>query len=272
MATIAASKNQTMATGPVKLPYLSDVRRFEAAGFRAWPATSVRYDGTWVVRLTAGHPAKRLNSVNLLDRGDTHNLEERIDRAARRFDAYGRPLTFRMSPLAGDVLSRYFDDNGWSHFSESVVMVLDLESVDFDDAIDQIPLKDLSRFISAAIAVNADDPAIRPGLPEIITAIQAEAGLFVHEQDNQVVSTAICVHDGDLAGLFEIATGENERGKGYGFDIVRSALKWARLRGAKRAWLQVEAENEPAVGLYRKLGFRECYRYHYRRPPVTAAP
>ena len=69
---------------------LSTVRRFEAAGFRAWPASAVHYDGTWVVRLTAGHPAKRLNSVNPLDPGDVQDLPERIIRAARRFDAYGR--------------------------------------------------------------------------------------------------------------------------------------------------------------------------------------
>ena len=49
---------------------LAVVRRYEAAGFRAWPAAAVHYDGTWVVRLTAGHPAKRLNSVNPLDPGD----------------------------------------------------------------------------------------------------------------------------------------------------------------------------------------------------------
>ena len=256
-----------MTTGTLKLPYLADVRRFEAAGFRAWPATSVRYDGTWVVRLTAGHPAKRLNSVNLLDPGDNHNLADRIASASRRFEAYGRPMTFRISPLAGDTLSNHLNENNWSRFSESLVLTLDLETLDLEGVIDQIPLRDLSRFISAAIAVNADDPAIRPGLPEIITAIQAEAGLFVHEQDEQPVSTAICVHDGDLAGLFEIATGEQERGKGYGRAIVRSALKWARLRGAKSAWLQVEADNKPALKLYRQLGFHETYRYHYRRPP-----
>lgn len=256
-----------MVGSKIQLPYLADVRRFEAAGFRAWPATSVRYDGTWVIRLTAGHPAKRLNSVNLLDPGDTHNLEERIENAARRFEAYGRPMTFRIAPLAGQTLSRHLDKVGWSRFSESLVMSLDLEAVSFDGAIDQIPMKDLSRFIAAALALNADDPAIRPGLSEIITAIQAEAGLFVHEREEEPVSTAICVHDGDLAGLFEIATGENERGKGYGYGIVRSALKWARLRGAKYAWLQVEADNEPALKLYRKIGFSEAYRYHYRRPP-----
>ena len=37
---------------------LGIARRFEAAGFRAWPAASVHYDGTWVIRLTAGQARK----------------------------------------------------------------------------------------------------------------------------------------------------------------------------------------------------------------------
>ncbi|MDP3898029.1 MAG: GNAT family N-acetyltransferase, partial [Mesorhizobium sp.] len=77
-------------------------------------------------------------------------------------------------------------------------------------------------------------------------------------------------HDGDVAGLFEVASAASARGRGFGRRVVLSALKWARLRGAKVAWLQVEADNAAAVGLYRSLGFREIYRYHYRQPPVPA--
>ena len=56
---------------PADASRLAEVRRFEAAGFRAWPAAAISYDGAWLVRLTAGYPAKRLNSVNPLDPGDT---------------------------------------------------------------------------------------------------------------------------------------------------------------------------------------------------------
>ncbi|MDX8499897.1 GNAT family N-acetyltransferase [Mesorhizobium sp. VK4C] len=246
---------------------LAVVRRYEAAGFRAWPAAAVHYDGTWVVRLTAGHPAKRLNSVNPLDPGDTQHIAERIVRASRRFDAYGRPLTFRMSPLSGPVLSKHLDEAGWSRFDESLVMRLPLKEAQLDAAMDQIPLKDISRFIGAAIKTNSSDVALRPGLSEVIGAIQPEAGLFALEDGNEALSTLICVHDGDLAGLFEVATEKSARKKGHGRNLILSALKWARLRGAREAWLQVEAGNVAALSLYRSLGFEEVYRYHYRRPP-----
>ena len=252
------------AAAPSGLPV---VRRFEAAGFRAWPAASVHYDGTWVIRLTAGHPAKRLNSVNPLDPGDQGNLPERIARASRRFEAYGRAPTFRISPLAGDALSTHLDARNWSRFSESVVMSVPLADMDLEDVVTQIPIRDMTRFIGAAMEVHGADPSLRAGLSEVIGSIEPETGLFLIEENERAVASAICVHDGDLGGLFEVGTASGQRGKGIGRQVVRTALKWARLRGARTGWLQVEADNAPAIALYRSLGFGEVYRYHYRQPP-----
>ncbi len=258
---------ETSVPGRLRKAELATVRRFEAAGFRAWPASAAHYDGTWVVRLTAGHPAKRLNSVNPLDPNDVHNLGDRIIRAGRRFEAYGRPLTFRLSPLAGPALLRHLADQGWNEFGHSLVMSMDLENEAVHGAMDQIPLQDMGRFVSASMMTHGTAAELRPGLSEIIGAIQPEAGLFVLEQDEVPVASAICVHDGELAGLFEVATAASERGKGHGRRLLLSALKWARLRGARIAWLQVDADNFAARRLYETLGFADLYRYHYRRLP-----
>ncbi|MFI0843889.1 GNAT family N-acetyltransferase [Mesorhizobium sp. IMUNJ 23232] len=263
---MATTEAETEAMGIVPMPELMTVRRFEAAGFRAWPAGSVHYDGAWAIRLTNGHPAKRLNSVNPLDPGDTSDIEARLERASWRFGAAGRPLTMRLSPLAASAISDHLDRLHWSRFDESLVMRLPLSEAAVDEAMDQIPMKDVGRFVGAAVAVRGQDAALGQGLAGVIEAVEPEAGLFVLEQDNKPLATAVCVHDGDLAGLFEIATAAAERGKGHGRRIVLSALKWARLRGAHTAWLQVEAGNAPARKLYESIGFRELYRYHYRQP------
>jgi ribosomal protein S18 acetylase RimI-like enzyme len=253
------------------MPELTTVRRYEAAGFRAWPAASVYYDGAWAVRLTPGHPARRLNSVNPLDPGDSAEIEARVERARKRFADAGKPLIFRISPLAPPALSAHLDRAGWSRISDSHVMRLALDEAAVEQALDQIPLKDVNRFVGAAIAVHHYPDALRTGLADVIAAIQPEAGLFVLEQDDMPIATAICVHDGDLAGLFEVATASDERGKGHGRRILLSALKWARLRGAKVAWLQVEASNVAALSLYRTLGFMPLYTYHYRQPAEAAS-
>ena len=243
------------------------VRRFEAAAFRSWPAASVHYDGTWLIRLTEGMGAKRLNSVNPLDPGDSRDMEARIERAARRFDEFGRPLVFRISPLGEGAVSAHLDSHGWGRFSESIVMRARLADLPLEREMSQIPLKDVARFTKAALAVHGLDDGARAGLAETIGAIEPEVGLFAIEQQNEPVATAICVHDGDLAGLFEIAVSAAAQGRGHGRRIVVSALKWARMRGASLAWLQVEADNARAISLYRSLGFHDAYRYHYRAPP-----
>ena len=68
---------------------LPKVRRLEAVGFRAWPAATVQYDGSWLCRLTAGHPSRRLNSVNPLDPSDTRDIAIRLEKAGKRFADYG---------------------------------------------------------------------------------------------------------------------------------------------------------------------------------------
>ncbi len=264
MATIGVERLASRRKEPQ--PDFATVRRFEAAGFRAWPAAFVEYDGTWAIRLTAGHPAKRLNSINPLDPADASDFAARIERARAHFEGYGRPLIFRLSPLAGQSLGDHLDHEGWQRFGESIVMRLWLEETDLAPAIDQIPLKDITRFVKAVIGVRGADPFTRAGLAEIIASIEPEAGLFVHEAEDRPVACTICVQDGELAGLFEIATDAAERRKGHARRLMLSALKWARQRGARQAWLQVEADNHAALALYRSLGFTEIYRYHYRAP------
>lgn len=246
---------------------LAVVRRLEAAGFRDWPASVSHYDGAWLIRLTASHPAKRLNSINPLDPSDHHNLHSRISKAMRRFAAYGRPATFRMSPLASQVIEEYLEEKGWTSFGHSCVMHMNLVKVDLAGSLIHIPTKDLNRFITAAVKIRGVDPALRPGLTEIISSIKAETGLFLIQDGGKAVSTAIVAHEGDLAGLFEIGTLEGERRKGYARMAILAGLKWARSRGARRAWLQVEHDNLDAMRLYTSLGFRVVYNYHYRREP-----
>jgi ribosomal protein S18 acetylase RimI-like enzyme len=248
-----------------EMPGLAIVRRLEAVGFRAWPAASVHYDGSWAVRLTAGHPSKRLNSVNPLDPSDHRDIETRIARAAKRFSAYARPLVFRLSPLAPLQLNAHFDADGWRRFDETQVMVSKLQDLDLDSGIDQIPLKDVGRYVDASIVVRGEDTDRKAGLTEVVESIRPPSGMFVIEDANGPVASVLCVHDNDLAGLFDVGVRADQQGKGYARSIVRAALRWAAAQGAQRGWLQVTSLNRPALNLYTRLGFETVYTYAYRQ-------
>jgi GNAT superfamily N-acetyltransferase len=247
---------------------LADVRRLEAVSFRSWPASSVEYDGTWAIRLTAGHPSKRINSVNPLDRADHSDLENRIARAARRFDSFGRPLVFRQSPLAPPELDNILDARGWRRFDETVVMTRNLNEVDLAGTFDHVPLKDVGRWIDQCIVMASFASEVKPGLSEIIGNVQGEVGLFLSEDDDgKPLAAAMAVRFGDLVGLFEVVSNPALRREGYGRRIMRSAMLWGFENGARRAWLQVVAANEPAIALYQDEGFQAAYTYSYRQAP-----
>jgi ribosomal protein S18 acetylase RimI-like enzyme len=62
-------------------------------------------------------------------------------------------------------------------------------------------------------------------------------------------------------------TEAGRRRRGHASSVLASALKWALSRGARTAWLQVDADNLPARQLYERFGFTELYRYAYRQAP-----
>lgn len=248
----------------IAVPGLSHIRRLEAAAFRAWPSASTYYDGTWSIRLTPEHPSRRLNSVNPLDPNDHGELGERIARADARFLAAGKQLTFRQTPLASRELEQYLQEEGFLRAHESVVLSMPLGSFNSDRGLNQIPLRDIRRYANASIAVHGGEKGSREALESVIGSIKAPFSLFVTEDKAGPVSTVVCVHDGDLAGILDLGTREDARRLGHGAAALATALKWAKSRGAQMAWLQVDLESDPALALYRDLGFEEVYRYVYR--------
>lgn len=68
---------------------------------------------------------------------------------------------------------------------------------------------------------------------------------------------------GDLFGLYLMRTAPNARRQGHARAIVRALCAWAKQRGARTAYLQVEAANEAAVALYANEGFARAYAYNY---------
>lgn len=242
------------------------VRRFEAVGFRAWPASSVQYDGSWQVRLTGGYPSKRLNSIVPLDPSDTGNLAVRLEKARRKFEAYGRPLIVRETPLMAPELRTFLEEDGWSVLEEVFVMIRDLDKPELPATMDHLPGHDIGRFVEAYLKISGGDPSLRAGLAEVISSIKPTAGLFVKEEvEGEPQAAVLCVQDNDLAGIMSLAVSKTERRKGYAAEILAAALRWARVRSARTAWLQVVSDNAPAIALYDRFGFKTIYTHRYWR-------
>ena len=225
---------------------LPTVRRFEAAGFRAWPAASVHYDGTWVIRAQrrlSGQAAELRQSARPRRRRD---IAERVARAARRFDAYGRPLTFRLSPLSGpaaDAASR----RAKAGRARRIAGHARCRSTSAGGRCDGPDSAEGHRPVHGRgdATCTVTDATLRPGLTRGHRGDRAGSrAVRAGTRTSEPLATAICVHDGDLAGLFEIATGAARArqgawpaGRAVGAEMGAAARRQAGLaagRGRQR--------------------------------------
>ncbi|MGI9450541.1 MAG: GNAT family N-acetyltransferase [Geminicoccaceae bacterium] len=232
----------------------------------SWPALSTSFDGDWVIRLAKG-VTKRSNSVTCLG-NDSSNLEERVDRIEAIFERHSLPPTFRISPLAPPALTEALDRRRWRRFDESIVMTADLSLHDprttessFDVEITGAPDDDWLETCCRIDGTRTTDAAT---LSRMLEGLIPMAGYGHLLKDDRIAALAMIVVDHELAGLFEVMTAKEQRRQGLSRALVSDLLRFSREHGAITGWLAVAAENEPAVNLYRSLGFSEVYRYHYR--------
>ena len=101
------------------------------------------------------------------------------------------------------------------------------------------------------------------------------AAITLREADGTTLGIGLAVADGAYVGLFDVRVASAARGRGLGRAVTDAMLGWARTQGTAgtpvTAYLQVSAENVPALSLYRSLGFVEAYAYHYRVGPAQPA-
>ncbi|MFZ0091749.1 MAG: GNAT family N-acetyltransferase [Solirubrobacteraceae bacterium] len=81
---------------------------------------------------------------------------------------------------------------------------------------------------------------------------QRSARLYVGELDGQPVATAMSLRLGDGLGIFNVATPESRRRRGYAAALTARACADGRAAGAEWAWLQ---SSESGYGCYQRLGF-----------------
>lgn len=96
----------------------------------------------------------------------------------------------------------------------------------------------------------------------------AETVAWVAEDNGRLAAFAIIEWSGapgDIVGYIQtIEVSPDYRRRGIGLELVRRLELSAREAGAKQIWLHVDAENDPAIRLYRSEGYEHKARHaHY---------
>ncbi len=80
---------------------------------------------------------------------------------------------------------------------------------------------------------------------------------FVREGGSVMGTCALLRKSEEVFELAKMAVDEAARGRGYARLLMDAAIAFARSRGAKELMLESNTILAPAIGLYRKYGFKE---------------
>jgi len=256
------------------------VTAIEQANVNAFPSDRLHLDGAWLVRLSPGNPARRVNSLNIHNPADGAGVPARLAAARAHFARNGVPFHLRVTPLTPMQVIDHADIRNWSREGETDVWTLSLAEGPVEDAsqgirVSDVPLDQWLEAFAASGGTRAE--AVTPqALASLGAALSRVVGprlcLVARDGAGQVLGVAIAIVDGPLAGIYDVAVAPVARRRGLGRLLVRACLARAWELGARTAWLQVTAENAPARALYAGLGFTPLYTYHYRRPPEERGP
>ena len=242
------------------------VRALEERAFNAWPAHQTVFHRGWVFRLSGGY-TKRANSVNALVPGTPFDGVR--EAAAALYARHGLPAVFRISPLAPAEADQELADAGYQHFDPSLVLHRPLApgSVPRPDRTTVVSNSPSPAWLEGFAAANGVAPHHRNLHRSILDAIAHPVGYALqHDAQGHAVGFGLAVLERGAVGLYDLAVAPEHRGGGRGRALVQALLHWGMQAEATSAYLQVRAQNTPALRLYESMGFKTAYGYHYRVP------
>jgi GNAT superfamily N-acetyltransferase len=241
-----------------------DIRLIEERSLNALPALQTMvYDG-WLLRFANGY-TRRANSVNALYEG-TLPLDEKIAYCEDAYRARKLNVVFKLTDAAQPSnLDEALEARGYEHQAGTIVQTMTLTNTTFTSDADVISdMHFTNTWFQSFAHLNGLREDAASTLRQILSHIHPRTCYATFVQDGQAVATGLAVLERGSVGLFDIVTEVNYRRRGYSTRLVSHLLAWARDNGAHQAYLQVVAENQPALWMYNKLGFKETYHYWYR--------
>lgn len=244
--------------------------RIEDAGLNASAPPQQRWLDGWLLRFSPGK-AKRARCINAVALGRLP-LEQKLERAAEVYREAQLPMVLRITPFTQPAaLDARLQALGMASIDDTRVMVSPQLP---PGAASPSPVPDHLMLQPVGHAVLAQTVGLLRGSP--LSQRQAHAqrlemapvpfhGFVLRRRDDGVpLACAQVALEAELVGLYDVYTAEASRGKGYATLICEHTLSFAATRGAKAAYLQVDADNVPARSLYGRMGFSDGYAYHYR--------
>ena len=252
----------------------TDIAALDRAAARTWRGTEEEPLGHWLLRAGGGFTGRANSALVAGDPGLP--LPEAVARVRHWYTARGltpmASLSYRPGQPDSNPVDRFLAGQGWSLRDEAAVIVMTREPAGLVPPPAPLPV---------ILGPEPGDDWLalyhfrgQPGLPPIARTILTSAPwqAFASARDGgRTVAIGRVAGTGTgrphWAGLTAIEVDPGYRRRGLAAAVTTALIAHAAGRGADRVYLQVEDDNEPALALYRRLGFTVHHGYHYRVAP-----
>jgi GNAT superfamily N-acetyltransferase len=228
-----------------------DLRRIERLHVRAWPAFETADIHGWLWRYSGGG-SQRANSVSTVDFSGA-DATAALDEVEARYRARHAPVRLHTYDLsAPDGIVDLLQARGYRGGETTLTMA---KPVGAAEPRADVEVASIANAQWQEVYVGALSESRRIVNAKILGRVPQPCGFFSCRRDGQVISSGLCVADGDFAVIECMATRADARRQGGAEAVLRSLEAWAAAQGVKTLALQAVADNAAAIPLYARFGF-----------------
>jgi GNAT superfamily N-acetyltransferase len=226
--------------------------------------------GGWRLRADSGF-LRRANSVLPL-RAVGLPLEPALDTVRDWYERRDLPVKFQVPTEARRLLDAELGERGWPAEDRTHVMAARLDAVSAPTT-DAPPVHLAAAPDDAWLALYRGGGGLT-GPGRALLSRHPRVTFASARVDGRTVAVARGTVDpgpgGAWLALNAVEVAPDFRRQGLATAVTAALWEWGRDQGAVRTVLTVLADNEPAVGLYERLGYWAHHDYHYRTRPAGA--
>jgi GNAT superfamily N-acetyltransferase len=238
------------------------VEDLERVAARGWRALEEDHVGAWLLRAGGGFTGRANSALVVGDPGLP--LPAAVDAVADWYDERGLRPAAQLPGVRSRAADAAFAAAGWERDEDTLVLTA---PIGVPRPVD-VPVE-LASFPDDAwlTGYRYRGSALPPVAVDVLTS--AENAVFASVRLAPAPAPLAAVARGVLTdgwlGVTAVTVAEEHRRHGLATAVMTAVQGWAAERGAHSVYLQVVASNAPGRALYRRTGFIEHHRYHYRR-------
>ena len=243
----------------------SEIAELELLASHCWPAREIiNYKG-WIIHWNDG-VTWRANSV-LPNKWDSKiDVENVIDYVIDLYGEKNTPPAFKISPASQpERLDELLEEKGFEQRMVTHVQTAPIEEISCLSPrvpVDLFKVTDES--LDTLMYQSKREKLAIDARREIIHHIEGDKKIARVMMHGNIAGVGLGVVEGAWLGLFSIRTLPEFQRRGIAWSLNCALAMWGEDHGAKQAFLQVEAENTPALKLYESMDFKTMYTYWYR--------